>query len=146
LSGFNLAELCSGWRGKKALILVQELGDSECGDSAMKQTSVQPSYRSSRVRRWVAYLWREAIRESWRPVAPAFAKPNPAEWDDARVTAARLGQSFGTDRESGQSNPDAREKNGIGKNFNAEEIDEHSNSTSCQRSTLSFCRTRTLII
>jgi len=59
----------------------------------MKQTSVQPSYRSSRVRRWVAYLWREAIRESWRPVAPAFAEPNPAEWDDARVTAAWLGHA-----------------------------------------------------
>lgn len=59
----------------------------------MKQTSVQPSYRSSRVRRWVAYLWREAIRESWRPVAPAFAKPNPAEWDDARVTGAWLGHA-----------------------------------------------------
>ena len=75
------------------MVLVQELGDSECGGSAMKQTSVQPSYRSSRVRRWVAYLWREAIRESWRPVAPAFAKPNPAEWDDARMTAAWLGHA-----------------------------------------------------
>src|SRR5260370_27990774 len=59
----------------------------------MEEKSVQPSYRSSRVRRWVAYLWREAIRESWRPVAPAFAKPNPAEWDDARVTAAWLGHA-----------------------------------------------------
>jgi L-ascorbate metabolism protein UlaG (beta-lactamase superfamily) len=59
----------------------------------MKQTSVQPSYRSSRVRRWVAYLWREGIRESRRPVAPAFAKPNPADWDDARVTAAWLGHA-----------------------------------------------------
>src|SRR5207253_6464573 len=57
------------------------------------QTSVQPSYRSSRVRRWVAYLRREAIRESWRPVAPAFAKPNLAEWDNARVTAAWLGHA-----------------------------------------------------
>jgi L-ascorbate metabolism protein UlaG (beta-lactamase superfamily) len=59
----------------------------------MEQKSVQPSYRSSRVRRWVAYLWREAIRESWRPVAPAFAKPNPAEWSDERVTAAWLGHA-----------------------------------------------------
>jgi L-ascorbate metabolism protein UlaG (beta-lactamase superfamily) len=59
----------------------------------MKQTSVQPSYRSSRVRRWVAYLWREGIRESRRPVAPAFAKPNPAAWDHARVTAAWLGHA-----------------------------------------------------
>jgi L-ascorbate metabolism protein UlaG (beta-lactamase superfamily) len=63
------------------------------GARAMKHASVQPSYRSSRVRRWVAYLWREAIRESWRPIAPAFAKPNPAEWDDARVTAAWLGHA-----------------------------------------------------
>ena len=59
----------------------------------MEEKSVQPSYRSSRVRRWVAYLWREGIRESRRPVAPAFAKPNPAKWDDARVTAAWLGHA-----------------------------------------------------
>jgi L-ascorbate metabolism protein UlaG (beta-lactamase superfamily) len=59
----------------------------------MEEKSVQPSYRSSRVQRWVAYLWREAIRESWRPVTPAFAKPNPAEWSDDRVTAAWLGHA-----------------------------------------------------
>jgi L-ascorbate metabolism protein UlaG (beta-lactamase superfamily) len=59
----------------------------------MKQTSVQPSYRSSRVRRWVAYLWREAIRESWRPVAPAFVKPEPAKWNDAQVTIAWIGHA-----------------------------------------------------
>ena len=59
----------------------------------MEEKSVQPSYRSSRVRRWVAHLWREGIRESRRPVPPAFAKPNPAEWDEARVTAAWLGHA-----------------------------------------------------
>ena len=59
----------------------------------MEEKSVQPSYRSSRVRRWVGYLWREAIRESRRPVAPAFAKPNPEKWDDARVTVAWLGHA-----------------------------------------------------
>jgi L-ascorbate metabolism protein UlaG (beta-lactamase superfamily) len=59
----------------------------------MEEKSVQSSYRSSRVRRWVAYLWREGIRESRRPIAPAFAKPNPAKWDDARVTAAWRGHA-----------------------------------------------------
>jgi hypothetical protein len=59
----------------------------------MEEKYVQPSYQSSRVRRWVAYLWREGIRESRRPVAPAFAKPNPTEWDDERVTAAWLGHA-----------------------------------------------------
>jgi L-ascorbate metabolism protein UlaG (beta-lactamase superfamily) len=59
----------------------------------MELTSVQPSYRNARVRRWAGYLWREAIRESWRPIAPAFAKPNPATWSDARVTAAWLGHA-----------------------------------------------------
>jgi L-ascorbate metabolism protein UlaG (beta-lactamase superfamily) len=54
---------------------------------------VQPSFRSSRVLRWSAYLWREAIRESWRRVAPAFAKPDPASWSDANLTAAWLGHS-----------------------------------------------------
>jgi L-ascorbate metabolism protein UlaG (beta-lactamase superfamily) len=59
----------------------------------MEEKSVQPSYRNPCVRRWAGYLWREAIRESWRPIAPAFAKPNPATWSDARVTAAWLGHA-----------------------------------------------------
>jgi L-ascorbate metabolism protein UlaG (beta-lactamase superfamily) len=59
----------------------------------MEDKSVQPSYRNPRVRRWAGYLWREAIRESWRPIAPAFAKPNPSTWSDARVTAAWLGHA-----------------------------------------------------
>src|ERR1700719_1889427 len=59
----------------------------------MELESVQPSYRNARVRRWAGYLWREAIRESWRPIAPAFAKPNPATWSDARATAAWLGHA-----------------------------------------------------
>jgi L-ascorbate metabolism protein UlaG (beta-lactamase superfamily) len=59
----------------------------------MKHASVQPSYRSSRVRRWVAYLWREAIRESRRPIAPAFTKPDPAQWSNRGVTSAWLGHA-----------------------------------------------------
>lgn len=59
----------------------------------MEGKSVQPSYRSPRVRRWAGHLWREAIRESFRPIAPAFAKPNPSTWSDARVTAAWLGHA-----------------------------------------------------
>lgn len=58
-----------------------------------KDESSQTSFRSSRVRRWSAYLWRSAIRERNRPIAPAFAKPTPAEWTDARVTAAWLGHA-----------------------------------------------------
>src|SRR5712692_6532656 len=53
----------------------------------------QPTLRSSRVRRWLAHLWREWTVESFRPIAPAFAKPNPAEWSDERVTVAWLGHS-----------------------------------------------------
>jgi L-ascorbate metabolism protein UlaG (beta-lactamase superfamily) len=45
------------------------------------------------VRRWVHHLWREWTVESFRPIAPAFAKPNPAEWSDNQVTAAWLGHS-----------------------------------------------------
>jgi len=44
-------------------------------------------------RNWIAHLWREWAIESRRPIAPAFAKPNPAEWNDARVTAAWLGHA-----------------------------------------------------
>jgi L-ascorbate metabolism protein UlaG (beta-lactamase superfamily) len=59
----------------------------------MKDASVKPSYRNPRVRRWAAYLWREAIRKSFDPIAPPFTKPKPNEWSDDRVTAAWLGHS-----------------------------------------------------
>jgi L-ascorbate metabolism protein UlaG (beta-lactamase superfamily) len=53
----------------------------------------QPNLPSSRVRRWLGHLFREWTTESWRPIAPAFAKPEPAKWSDARVTLAWLGHS-----------------------------------------------------
>ncbi|HEY2124751.1 MAG TPA: MBL fold metallo-hydrolase [Chthoniobacterales bacterium] len=55
--------------------------------------SGQTSFRNSRVRRWSAYLWRAAIRESRRPIAPAFTRPAPAEWSEARVTTAWIGHA-----------------------------------------------------
>jgi Beta-lactamase superfamily domain len=39
------------------------------------------------------YLWHEWIGERWRPIAPAFARPNPAEWSDNRLTAAWIGHA-----------------------------------------------------
>jgi L-ascorbate metabolism protein UlaG (beta-lactamase superfamily) len=45
------------------------------------------------MRRWVRHLWREWAIEIWRPIAPAFAKPMPAEWSDARMTLAWLGHA-----------------------------------------------------
>lgn len=53
----------------------------------------QPTLRSSRVRRWLGHLFREWTIESWRPIAPAFAKPKPATWSDAQVTLAWLGHA-----------------------------------------------------
>jgi L-ascorbate metabolism protein UlaG (beta-lactamase superfamily) len=47
----------------------------------------------SRTRRWFGYLWHEWISERRRPIAPASARPNPAEWSDDRVTAAWLGHA-----------------------------------------------------
>jgi L-ascorbate metabolism protein UlaG (beta-lactamase superfamily) len=55
--------------------------------------SEQPTLRSRRVRRWVGHLWREWTVESWRPIAPAFTKPEPLKWDDAQVTAAWIGHA-----------------------------------------------------
>jgi len=52
-----------------------------------------PNLPRSRVRRWVRHLWREWAIESWRPITPAFAKPVPAEWSDARMTLAWLGHA-----------------------------------------------------
>jgi L-ascorbate metabolism protein UlaG (beta-lactamase superfamily) len=56
-------------------------------------TSEQPTLRSRRVRRWVGHLWREWAVESWRPIAPAVAKPEPLKWNDAQVTAAWIGHA-----------------------------------------------------
>jgi len=53
----------------------------------------QPTLRSSRVLRWLGHLWREWTVESWRPIAPAFAKPEPSKWNDARVTVAWIGHA-----------------------------------------------------
>jgi L-ascorbate metabolism protein UlaG (beta-lactamase superfamily) len=57
------------------------------------ETTEQPTLCSSRVRRWLGHLWREWTIESWRPIAPAFAKPEPSNWNDAHVTAAWIGHA-----------------------------------------------------
>ena len=56
-------------------------------------TPDQPTFRSARVRRWLLHLWREWTIESWRAIAPAFAKPEPLKWDDSRITAAWIGHA-----------------------------------------------------
>jgi L-ascorbate metabolism protein UlaG (beta-lactamase superfamily) len=48
---------------------------------------------ASRFRRWYAYLWHEWSVDSRSPIAPAFARPNPAAWSDNRITAAWLGHA-----------------------------------------------------
>jgi L-ascorbate metabolism protein UlaG (beta-lactamase superfamily) len=57
------------------------------------KASDQPTLRSARVRRWLGHLWREWTVESRRPIAPAFAKPEPSKWNDAQVTAAWIGHA-----------------------------------------------------
>jgi L-ascorbate metabolism protein UlaG (beta-lactamase superfamily) len=47
----------------------------------------------SAVRRWLVHLWREWTIESWRPITPAFAKPEPSKWNDAHVTVAWIGHA-----------------------------------------------------
>jgi len=56
-------------------------------------TPEQPTLRSRRVRRWLGHLWREWTIESWRPIAPAFTKPEPFKWNDTQVTAAWIGHA-----------------------------------------------------
>src|SRR5229473_1280170 len=53
----------------------------------------QPTLHSSRVRRWLGHLFRKWTIESWRPIAPAFAKPEPAKWSNGQVTLAWLGHA-----------------------------------------------------
>jgi L-ascorbate metabolism protein UlaG (beta-lactamase superfamily) len=43
--------------------------------------------------RWFGYLWHEWRVEGPRPIAPALARPKPAEWSDNRITAAWLGHA-----------------------------------------------------
>src|SRR5438552_18404483 len=62
-------------------------------DSPTPIRALRSRTRRSLVRRWLAHLWREWTVESFRPIAPAFAKPNPAEWSDGRVTIAWLGHA-----------------------------------------------------
>ena len=61
--------------------------------SKSTQASEQPTLRRSRVRRWLGHLFREWTIESWRPIAPTFAKPEPSKWSDAQVTLAWLGHA-----------------------------------------------------
>ena len=42
---------------------------------------------------WVGHLFHEWTIESWRPIAPASAKPEPSKWSDAQVTLAWIGHS-----------------------------------------------------
>ncbi|MBA3961256.1 MAG: MBL fold metallo-hydrolase [Chthoniobacterales bacterium] len=44
-------------------------------------------------RSWLAHLWREWLFELRRPIRPAFARPQPNEWPNDRLTAAWLGHS-----------------------------------------------------
>src|SRR5215831_16213578 len=53
----------------------------------------QTPLRSSRVRRWLGYLFREWTIETWRPIAPPSMKPEPSKWSDSQVTLAWLGHS-----------------------------------------------------
>jgi len=52
-----------------------------------------PKPTRSAARRWIAHLWREWTIESWRPITPAPAKPEPSQWSDARFTLAWIGHS-----------------------------------------------------
>jgi L-ascorbate metabolism protein UlaG (beta-lactamase superfamily) len=61
--------------------------------SKSMDTPEQPTLRNKRVRRWLAHLWREWTIESWRPISPAFTKPEPLTWNDAQVTAAWIGHA-----------------------------------------------------
>ena len=60
---------------------------------ATGQENIQRTQPRSRTSRWLAHLWREWTVESWRPIAPAFARPDPAQWSNDRVTAAWLGHA-----------------------------------------------------
>jgi L-ascorbate metabolism protein UlaG (beta-lactamase superfamily) len=45
------------------------------------------------VRLWLGRLFREWTIETWRPISPASAKPEPSKWSDAHITLAWIGHS-----------------------------------------------------
>jgi L-ascorbate metabolism protein UlaG (beta-lactamase superfamily) len=49
--------------------------------------------RRSPIRRWYNHLLREWTMESWRPLRPPVARPDPRQWSDATLTAAWLGHA-----------------------------------------------------
>ena len=49
--------------------------------------------RRASSRTWYGHLWREFAIESWKIPAKPSARPEPAHWDDGRLTAAWLGHS-----------------------------------------------------
>jgi L-ascorbate metabolism protein UlaG (beta-lactamase superfamily) len=53
----------------------------------------QPRLRTSRARLWLGRLFREWTIETWRPISPASAKPEPSKWSDRQVTLAWIGHS-----------------------------------------------------
>ena len=53
----------------------------------------QPTLSTSRVRRWLGHLFCEWTVESWRPISPALAKPEPSKWSNAQLTLAWIGHS-----------------------------------------------------
>jgi L-ascorbate metabolism protein UlaG (beta-lactamase superfamily) len=55
--------------------------------------SLRPPSRGSPSRRWLAHLWREWTVGSRHPIARPSSRPQPAAWDDARLTLAWLGHS-----------------------------------------------------
>src|SRR5260370_40567589 len=60
---------------------------------AVEEELQQPTLGRSRVRRWLGHLWREWTVESWRPIASAFAKPQPTKWNHTQVTLTWIGHA-----------------------------------------------------
>lgn len=53
----------------------------------------RPQLSPTVARRWPTHLWHEWALESWRPIAPAPAKPKPNKWPNDRLTVAWLGHA-----------------------------------------------------
>ena len=59
----------------------------------MSATANTVTRKRSPIGRWYTHLLREWTVESQRAILPAFARPEPAAWSDAALTAAWLGHS-----------------------------------------------------
>src|SRR5215203_5921700 len=99
-SGRRSKDCLASRRDRSAILSVRRPGSRPAEPAARMnvlrfrmKAPEQPRPRISGARRWLGHLFREWTIESWRPIMPAYARPEPWTWSNTQVTLAWLGHS-----------------------------------------------------